>query len=141
MELWESYGRVGGWLKGLKRNRNSPGRPTQSTNLDPWEPLEIELRTKEHTRVPHICIIQSSCGFPNNWNRGCPQSCCLCVDAFSFWRASEGEGVPSLHRLDGPEWGYTNYGPSPFQRTRGVGRMRRDCIRHGTQRRSTMIRM
>jgi hypothetical protein len=30
-------------------HRNSTGRPTESTNLDPWELSESEPPTKEHT--------------------------------------------------------------------------------------------
>jgi hypothetical protein len=32
---WSSYGRIGGRIAGLKGDRNSTGRPTESTNLDP----------------------------------------------------------------------------------------------------------
>jgi hypothetical protein len=34
MELRESYGRVGRKIKGPKEDRDSRGRPTESTNLD-----------------------------------------------------------------------------------------------------------
>lgn len=34
MELWESYGRLGGGIKGLEGHRDSKERTTESTNLD-----------------------------------------------------------------------------------------------------------
>ena len=34
MKLVDSYVRKGGRIVGLKRDRNSTGRPTESTNLD-----------------------------------------------------------------------------------------------------------
>jgi hypothetical protein len=33
---WDSYGRVGGSIDGLKGDRNSTGRSTELTNFDPW---------------------------------------------------------------------------------------------------------
>jgi hypothetical protein len=37
MELGESYRKVAGKTEGLEEKRNSIiGRPTESTNLDPW---------------------------------------------------------------------------------------------------------
>jgi hypothetical protein len=50
-ELGESYGRVGGRISGPEGDRNSTGRPTMSTNLDPWEVPETEPPTKRHTRA------------------------------------------------------------------------------------------
>jgi hypothetical protein len=35
MELGDSYGRIGEMIAGPK-DKNSTGRPTKSTNLDPW---------------------------------------------------------------------------------------------------------
>jgi len=36
MELGNSYGRIGGRIVGPEGDRNSTGRPTETTNLDPW---------------------------------------------------------------------------------------------------------
>jgi hypothetical protein len=36
MELGDYYGRIGGRIEGLETDSNSTGRPTESTNLDPW---------------------------------------------------------------------------------------------------------
>jgi hypothetical protein len=45
MEIRDSYGRA----EDPERDKNSMGRPTESTNLDPWELSETEPPTKEHT--------------------------------------------------------------------------------------------
>jgi hypothetical protein len=50
-ELRDSYGRVGGRTKVYRVDRNSTGRPTESTNLDLCGLSETELPTKEHTQV------------------------------------------------------------------------------------------
>ena len=42
MELRESCGRVGRRIEGPKEDRDSTGRPTESTNLDPWGLPETE---------------------------------------------------------------------------------------------------
>ena len=36
VELGDAYGRIGGRIMGPGGDRNSTGRPTKSTNLDPW---------------------------------------------------------------------------------------------------------
>ena len=36
MELGDSYGKVGKRIVGPEGDRNSTGRPTESTNLDSW---------------------------------------------------------------------------------------------------------
>jgi hypothetical protein len=46
VELLESYGRVGGRIEGSEEDRDSTGRSTESTNLDPWELSENEPSTK-----------------------------------------------------------------------------------------------
>ena len=52
MELGDSYGKVGGGrIDGPKRESNSTGRPTETPYLDPWELLETEPPTKEHTQA------------------------------------------------------------------------------------------
>jgi len=43
MELWESCERISERIEGLGENRDSIGRPRESTNLDPWELSETEL--------------------------------------------------------------------------------------------------
>lgn len=40
-------GGVWGRIEGPEGDRNATGRPTVSTNLDPWELSETELPTKE----------------------------------------------------------------------------------------------
>jgi hypothetical protein len=47
MELKESYGRVGRKIEEPKEDRDSTGRATESTNLDPWALPETETPTKE----------------------------------------------------------------------------------------------
>jgi hypothetical protein len=37
VELGSSYGRIEGRIVGPEGNKNSTGRPTESTNLDPWD--------------------------------------------------------------------------------------------------------
>jgi hypothetical protein len=49
MELGESYGRVGRKIEGPKEDRDFKGRTIESTGLDPWELLETESPTEEHT--------------------------------------------------------------------------------------------
>jgi len=49
-EIRDSYGRVGGRVKSPEEGRDSTGRPTDSTNLDPWELSETEPPIKEHTQ-------------------------------------------------------------------------------------------
>ena len=39
MELRECYGRVRVRTEGPEEDRDSTGRPTESTNLDPWGTL------------------------------------------------------------------------------------------------------
>jgi hypothetical protein len=46
---WHSYGRVWKRIEGPEGDRNSTGKPTESTNLDTWELSETEPQTKEHT--------------------------------------------------------------------------------------------
>jgi hypothetical protein len=50
MDIQEAYGRDGGRIEGLKKDRHSTGRPTESTNLDPWRLPETEPPTKECTQ-------------------------------------------------------------------------------------------
>ena len=48
MEVRDSYGRFVGRTEGPEGDRNSIGRSTESTNLDPSEYSETESQTKEH---------------------------------------------------------------------------------------------
>jgi hypothetical protein len=71
MEVRDSYGRVGGRIEGPEGDRNSTGRPTKSTHLDPWELSDTEPPTKEHTQtgvgpqnISSRCAAKSPCGFP-----------------------------------------------------------------------------
>jgi hypothetical protein len=88
-QLRESYGRVGGRIKGPGGDRDFTGRPIGSTNLDAWGLPKIEPSTKKHTfvgpRPLHICskcAALSSCGYPKNWSRGC--LCYLPMDPVSL---------------------------------------------------------
>ena len=49
MELGDSYGRIGGRIAGPEGDKNSTGRPSESTYLDPWGSQETEPPTEEHT--------------------------------------------------------------------------------------------
>ena len=49
MQVRDTYGRVEGKIKGPEVDGNPTERPTESTNLDPWELSESEPPTKEHT--------------------------------------------------------------------------------------------
>jgi hypothetical protein len=47
MEVGDSYGQIWGRIAGFERDRNSTGRPTESTNLDPWgSQTQLILQTK-----------------------------------------------------------------------------------------------
>jgi hypothetical protein len=79
---WDSYGRIGGRIAGPKRDRKSTGRPTESTNLDDyWSSQSLNHQTKSiHGLDLGLCAQMCSLSFmwvPNNWNWGCPKSCCL----------------------------------------------------------------
>jgi hypothetical protein len=105
--LWESYGRVGGGIKGLEVDKDSIIRPKRPTNMDHWRLPETESSTKEYARQDleplHICSrlsAWSSCGYPINWNWGCPWSCFLPAYRYStsnkqLCLASVREDVPS----------------------------------------------
>jgi hypothetical protein len=51
MKLRDSYGRDGGKIDSLEGVRNSTGRPTESTNLNPYRLSETDPSTKAHTQV------------------------------------------------------------------------------------------
>jgi hypothetical protein len=51
MELGDCYGKAEGSIEGSEGNRNTIGKPTESTNPDPWGLSETEPQTKEHTQA------------------------------------------------------------------------------------------
>jgi hypothetical protein len=74
MELGHLYGRVGERIESPKGVRNSTGRPTELTNLDPWISQKLNHKQKNIQRldlVPsHICnrcTAWSSCGSTGVW--------------------------------------------------------------------------
>jgi hypothetical protein len=71
-EVVEPYGRVGRQIKGIKGDGTPTGRPTLSTNLDPWEFPEPEPPTKDCCLMPlHIysrglpCLVSVGDYVPN----------------------------------------------------------------------------
>jgi hypothetical protein len=72
-------------IEGPKGDRNSTGRPTESSNLDPWS----SQRTNHQPKSTHgldlgFCTYLADVKFclhvdPNNWNGGYLKSCCLSV--------------------------------------------------------------
>jgi hypothetical protein len=48
-EVWDPYGRDRGRIEGAEGDGNHIGRPTVSSNLDPWELPETEPPTKDPT--------------------------------------------------------------------------------------------
>lgn len=51
MELREAYGRVKRRIEGPKEYRDSTGRPTESTNLDPWGSQSLNHQPKNIHRL------------------------------------------------------------------------------------------
>ena len=73
MELGDSFGRVEERIEDPERYGNPIGRPTESTNLDPWELSEMEPPIKTHRdwnealgTYVNRCAAQSPCRFPKN---------------------------------------------------------------------------
>ena len=64
-EVRDPCGRVRGRIEGAEGDGNSIGRPTISTNTDPWELPETKPPTKEHTQgglmAWHICSRRLPC--------------------------------------------------------------------------------
>ena len=62
MDLQESCRRVGGRIEGPQEDSDSTGRPTKSTNLDPWGLPETEPPTKKQAwagpRPPHTHVAE-----------------------------------------------------------------------------------
>jgi hypothetical protein len=50
-ETWDTYGTVRKRIEGADENVGTIGRPTLSTNLEPWELPETKPPFKEHTRA------------------------------------------------------------------------------------------
>ena len=60
MELGESHRRVGKKIEGPEEDRDFIGKPTESTNLDPWGLPETESPSKQHTKAepsPHCTYV------------------------------------------------------------------------------------
>ena len=51
MELGDSYGRIGGRIVGPKVDRNSAGRPAESTNLNAWGSQSLNHQPKNIYRL------------------------------------------------------------------------------------------
>jgi hypothetical protein len=56
MEVRKPCGRDRRRIEDPQGYGNPTGRPTVSTNLDPWELLETEPPTKEHTQAPDTYV-------------------------------------------------------------------------------------
>jgi hypothetical protein len=87
VELGDFYGRIGGNISDPRGDRNSTGRPTESTNLDSWGSQRLNHQSNNihglDLSPQHICsrfAAWSSWGSPNNWSRGGLWLCCLTVD-------------------------------------------------------------
>jgi hypothetical protein len=51
IELVDSYGRIGERITGPEGDRNSTGRPTESTNLDSWDSQSLNHEPKNIHRL------------------------------------------------------------------------------------------
>jgi hypothetical protein len=51
MELEDSDGRTGGSIMGPKEDRKSTGKPTESTNMDPWGCQRLNHQPKNIHRL------------------------------------------------------------------------------------------
>ena len=72
MEFGESRGRVGGRTEGPEGDRNSIGRPTESTNMDPWGSQRLDRQPKN---IPRLAL--GSCTYVPDVQLGlheCPQT-------------------------------------------------------------------
>jgi hypothetical protein len=86
-ELRDSIWTVQGRIKGLKGDRNSTVRPTESTNLDPYGFSETEPLTKEHAQTgPRIttCIEEmcSTVFIPLTTRVGAISKAVVCLESF-----------------------------------------------------------
>jgi hypothetical protein len=106
MERGNSYGRMEGRIAGSKGDRNSTGRPTVSTNLDPWGSQSLNHQLKSiHEQDLGLSAHMEMCSLVfmwvlNNWNRDYPKSCCLSIGYVLLaglpFLVSVGEEAPSL---------------------------------------------
>ena len=112
--------------------KNTTRRPIESTNLGPWGLTETEPPTTEHTgtgpRTPLHCNRReawSSCGSPNNWNRGCLCLCWLPLDLLPlpglFGWASVGDDSLSCVATGCPRAGWYPREAFPCLRRGGEG--------------------
>jgi hypothetical protein len=46
MEFGDSFGRIGERIVGPEMDKKTIGRPTESTNLDPWSPQSLNHQPK-----------------------------------------------------------------------------------------------
>jgi hypothetical protein len=54
MKLGDSCGRIVGRISGPEGDRNSIGRPTESTNLDPWGSQSLNHQLKKILGLDHV---------------------------------------------------------------------------------------
>jgi hypothetical protein len=62
----DPYGRLWGRIADPEGDRNSTGRPRESTNMDPWELSETKPPTKKHTgwtEVPSTFVAEVKLNF------------------------------------------------------------------------------
>jgi hypothetical protein len=79
VELEDSNGRIRGRIVDPEGDRNSTGRPTESTNLNSWgsQRLNHQPMNIHGLDLCIRCAAWSSCVSPNNWSSDYPKSCCL----------------------------------------------------------------
>jgi hypothetical protein len=92
--LREFYGRVVGKIEEPQVDRNSTGRLTETTNLDPWWLSETEPPIKEqawagprasHTHICSRCVVWSSCRSQKNSGRRMSLILLLACGSCSNW--------------------------------------------------------
>jgi hypothetical protein len=63
--IWGFYGRTGRRIEDSKEDRNSIGRPIETTNLDPWGSQNLKHQPKNIHRLDldlsYICTIFAAC--------------------------------------------------------------------------------
>ena len=110
MELGDSHVRAGGKTAGPEGDRNSAGRLTESTNLDPWGfQRPIHQPKNIHGLDVGFPVLMQQMGslvfmwVLNNWSGSFPSSYCLYVGYVLLsglpCLASVEEVAPSLSRL------------------------------------------
>ena len=119
--------RIGGRITGPKGDRNSTGRPTESTNLDPWDSQILNYQPNNiqglHLDLP--TYMQQMCSLTFMWvlksqKRSYPQNCWLHVGGFlklvCLCLVSVGEEAPSLAEALSSQVGWIPSGLPPTQR-------------------------